>query len=745
MSEDKVSPDQVNVEKINLEETGILDPDGKNPNPLTGEKYTKEYKNLAKIWSTFPAYELRKEIIELIKNNQVVVITSATGSGKTVLVPKLALHAYEYNAKIGITLPKQIIAKSAASFSAQTLDVELGGYVGYQYRGSPRDAKSNKTKLLYATDGTVVQYLMHDPSLPQFDCIIIDEAHERKVQIDFLLYLLRETLRLRPDFKVIIMSATIDMTLFKNYYTGFSVGDLAIGTKTNYPIQSIFLDKEVDYKEAVNQGFEIVKKIMREDDVSIPGAHDILFFVTSANEAFDICKRLHAHMVVKKINNHRVFCIEVFSGMDPDKQDMAQHKDLYKNKGNYSRKLVVATNVAESSLTIDGIKYVIDTGYELNAFYDPELRAQRLDLKMITQAQAKQRMGRTGRTEPGICYHMYTKSQFDLSMEKFPLPDIRKTDISAECLRLLNNPKIKDVPQLSKTLSQFIEPPKKRYVKDAVLQLMQLGAIEQKQITPLGTLISDLALDPMIALTLIYAEKYDCFGSMLKIISMITACKNHMNELFIMPTVMLKDREDLMADKKKFFRALDVLNEKFDRTRQIFKHHYGDHMSLMIIYKAFNNVMKRSSDDINFIEEWCWDRFLKIGTLFKARHHFEKYKIARQQIQNANLDLPIKQEIMDLSLEDRIMACILMGFPINTAVRSTKLSKKKEITKVKDVVYKTLSAKGLMTPISKASFLTLEKKPPKRVVYTELFILKGKPDLNIVSIISPKIAKLIDQ
>ena len=403
-----------------MEKIGILDPEGKNNNPLTGKPYSDEYKKLARVWSTFPAYKKALEIIADVIKYQVILIVADTGSGKTVLAPKFVLHAFNYDGRVAITFPKQIIAKSSAEFAAKTLDVEVGKEVGYQYKGSPRDSKSTDTKLLYATDGTIVARLLKDPELKDFDAVIVDEAHERKVQIDFLLYLLRETLKKRPLFRVVIMSATINADLFESYFSKFSFKKIDISGERTYPIQSIFLKSPVRYQEALDEGFKILVTTIHNDDVSKTGAHDILFFVTSSSEAFEMCRKLQEELGKKNIKltqNDNVFCVEVFAGMNPDNQKLAQDRDLYKTKGNYGRKVVIATNVAESSLTIDGIKFVIDSGFELKSSYDPDHRARRLDRKLITNAQAKQRMGRAGRTEPGVCYHLYTKNDFDNLME----------------------------------------------------------------------------------------------------------------------------------------------------------------------------------------------------------------------------------------------------------------------------------------------------------------------------------------
>jgi pre-mRNA-splicing factor ATP-dependent RNA helicase DHX15/PRP43 len=186
---DETTTDEDVTTDINPSKIGILDPDGTNINPLNGEPYSEEYRKLAKVWSKFPAYEKVHEILQALDESQVVLITSGTGSGKTTLLPKFVLHSFGYEKKVAVTLPKQMITESAAEYAAKTLDVTLGREVGYKFKGSKKNTYTDKTKLLFATDGTIVAKLMSDPLLLEFDAVLIDEAHERKVQIDFLLYL----------------------------------------------------------------------------------------------------------------------------------------------------------------------------------------------------------------------------------------------------------------------------------------------------------------------------------------------------------------------------------------------------------------------------------------------------------------------------------------------------------------------------------------------------------------------------
>lgn len=226
--------------------------------------------------------------------------------------------------------------------------------------------------------------------------------------------------------------------------------------------------------------------------------------------------------------------------MNQEKQSLAQDKELYKKSNTYNRKVVMATNVAESSLTIDGLRYVIDTGYELSGTYDAENHARKLERELITQAQAKQRMGRAGRTEPGICYHLYSKDTFENRMEKFPKPDIQTSDITTECLKLISNDKINTTDKLTQTLSNFIEPPKELYLRSAIDTLMQLGAIENNVITKLGQLINNIPADNIFAsLAIIYGKIYNCGFEVMKILSLIEVSKGNISDLYNLPSTIV--------------------------------------------------------------------------------------------------------------------------------------------------------------------------------------------------------------
>lgn len=672
---------------------GILDPLGKNKNPLNNNKYSDEYIKFSNIWSNFPAYKKAKEYIDIIKKNQVILVISGTGSGKTVLFPKYALHSYNYSGKIAITLPKQIITKSAAEFSAKTLDVKLGNEVGYKYKG--HSEKSINTKLLYATDGTIVSKLLFDPLLQEFDCVIIDEAHERKVQIDFLLYLLKETLKKRKKFKIIIMSATINNNIFENYFKSFKYKKIDIGGETNYKIESIFLKNDIKNNDFINKGIEIILDIINSKNIKNYN-NDILFFITSTNEAKKVCNILSS-------KNNSIFCIEVYAGMDKDKQLLAQDESLYRQNNNYKIKVVIATNVAESSLTIKGIKYVIDSGYQLNSSFDIKLKGKKLIKELISNAQAKQRMGRAGRTSPGICYHLYTENTFNNIMKTFPDPDIRTEDITTECLKLLNNDNVLKVKNLKNLLNNFIEPPKDKYINFAIENLNKNNLIVDKKISKFGEIISDLNIDIILAIPIFFSVINNCFKEVINIISIINASNNKLDNIFYDAKYIFKNDES----------NLKTLENKIKQNKKQFYSKYGDHISLLNLYNKFKNNM-------NY--EWCNDNYLNFNTLLKSYKYAKNLNKLKNKLNNIDLnELKINyRSIKNEKLEFRIIHTFLQGYKFQDA------------KKVNNNYYQLKYLKSKKIKIDQKSFILFRKNLPDNIYYHELFINESNKTLNII-------------
>lgn len=531
----------MNTDLNNNSNIGIFDPDGLNSNPLNQESYSNNYKNLAKFWSGLPAYKMAKNIVELIIQNDIILIKSGTGSGKTVLIPKLALHANNYKGRIIITLPKKIITKKAAEFAAKTLDVELGEEVGYQFKGD--NLKSKKTILLYSTDGSLISQIKSDPMLKSIDIIIIDEAHERKVQIDLLLYLLKNAIKLRKEkkmnpLKLIIMSATINENLFEVYYKDFSFKWIELAGTPNFPIKSIYLESKLDlkYNQYLEKGSEIIENIVKNINSNnknfIEG--DILFFVCTVSECNKLTEKLESIL-------SDCFIMGLYSNFDPELEQYINSNIKFKELNpNYKRRIFISTNVAESSLTIDGIVYVIDSGLELSVKFNPIKNTNNMGKNFITQAQMTQRKGRAGRTKPGVCYHLYTLKQQEECL-KFPEPEIKCIDIKNTCLTMIKlgmdlNPDTNfGVKEAIHLFTHFIEPPGEQFILNGFNFAIEHELIgSDSLLSNIGKLIVASKFDVQDGLSLLYAWNQSnlVFEAVLKIIIICSFLKSGINDLF---------------------------------------------------------------------------------------------------------------------------------------------------------------------------------------------------------------------
>ena len=546
-----------------------MDPDGINKNPLTGENYSQTYKDLGQVWSTFPAYYKAYEILDSIKTNQITFIVSGTGSGKTVLIPKFALHYTDYKGKVGVTLPKRVVTKSAASFAALTLDVKLGKEVGYLYKGSPKDMVGTDNKIVYMTDGVLIMKFVKDPILSEFEVIVIDEAHERKVQIDLLMLFIKKILQSgkRPDLRVIIMSATIDGSKYQKYFSGITSNIINISGQPNYEIETYYLEKLS--KSYMVDGLDLIEKLINSGI-----KRDMLFFITTSNEAYQLCKAIRQKFP-------RVYCIEVYADMDKSLNIYAESSDKYLELGNYDQKLIMATNVAESSLTIDGLKYVIDSGYELYSYFNPEYFGQILEKKMISRAQAFQRRGRVGRTEPGICYELLTKSQFE-SLDDYPTPDILRQDITPDMLKIIQLTENKTYAEGYELMNQLMDPPKKTFI-DVAHDLYEMYNIidSSGKITKIAYDITQFSSVPINrTLFLIYAYQMHCAKEASIIIAMAEVLDGKLNNLFL--------KADTICDSDCQKPAAKKLLKKLAQKK-------GDHFTYLKIYQEYKSIQDQKA------------------------------------------------------------------------------------------------------------------------------------------------------
>ena len=614
--------------------SGLYDPNGLYNNPLTNQPYQnlyadevlsdkspKTYTNLAKIWSDKIVYHNKDAIIESIANNQITLATAGTGVGKTILVPRMALHAFDYKEKVICTIPKKLPTRENAQFIAQCMDVKLGEQVGYFYQGENNTNKNGiETKLTFTTTGSLISSMVgSDPLLSNYKCVIIDEAHERSVETDLLLLLLKKACMKRRDLKVVIMSATIDLDKFRNYFpkSVFKFGEIDAGSETTYPVSVKWIDRPKDWKV---DAIDITMRILKKTKVG-----DIMIFVKAKGDAVQLYTGIEKSMNEfrktfktksrtqkkshttsnKKSHSTRTstssstraqiippeyeinpYCAILDGKTTKKDADIATNEHLYKSlrdsKGYpYTRKIVITTNVAESSITVNGIVYIIDAGLEYTASYDPSLRVRKLLESNIAQSAVKQRKGRAGRTQPGYCFHLYNEREYS-QFEHYPIPAIEKQDITTTILDLLRMKEVNTIEKMRVFLDQFISPPHERFIINALNTLYALGAIttmnSEGQITPMGLALCKFrALPPNFARSIIASHFYGCSRSVCDIIALATVADGRLDTIFI------KYRED----KKK---SKDQNKKEFSKHKSIMKsyeHEYGDYMSILNAYRMY--------------------------------------------------------------------------------------------------------------------------------------------------------------
>ena len=429
-----------------------------------------------------PVYQQREKILQELHHNQVIVVESPTGSGKTTQLPLILYYdLFEENEMVGVTQPRRIAAVSVCEYIAEQIDSPIPGTVGYKMRFEDQTADSTRIKIM--TDGILLQELKTDPYLTQYSVIMVDEAHERSLNIDFILGLLKKILEARPDFKVIISSATINAEIFSSYFGGAPI--VHIETEM-YPVQVIHDPPESrGGPEALIDKIEgIVVKAIREKHKG-----DILIFLSGEKLIKDTLARLEASPVSKKL-----LLLPLYGRLSKEEQDRVF---IPTPKG--KTKVVISTNIAETSVTIDGITMVIDSGLAKLNYYSPRTFTSSLIEGPISKASCNQRKGRAGRTQPGVCYRLYTKKDYE-SRELFTLEEIYRTDLSEVILRM-SELGITDFENFD-----FISSPGRPGIKGGIETLRMLDAIdEERHLTRIGRMMVDFPLIPRHARILVEA------------------------------------------------------------------------------------------------------------------------------------------------------------------------------------------------------------------------------------------------
>ncbi|KAJ4830153.1 hypothetical protein Tsubulata_019942 [Turnera subulata] len=513
---------------------------------------------------SLPIYKLKKELIQAVHDNQVLVVIGETGSGKTTQVTQyLAEEGYTTRGRIGCTQPRRVAAMSVAKRVAEEFGCRLGEEVGYAIRFE--DCTGPDTAIKYMTDGMLLREILIDDNLSQYSVIMLDEAHERTVHTDVLFGLLRRLVRRRPDLRLIVTSATLDAEKFSAYF--FNCNIFTIPGRT-FPVEILYTKQpESDYLDAAL--ITVLQIHLTEPE------GDILLFLTGQEEIDFACQSLYERMNGLGKNVPELIILPVYSALPSEMQSR-----IFEPAPPGKRKVVVATNIAEASLTIDGIFYVIDPGFAKQNVYNPKQGLDSLVITPISQASAKQRAGRAGRTGPGKCYRLYTESAYRNEMSPTSIPEIQRINLGHTTLTM----KAMGIDDLLSF--DFMDPPSAQALISAMEQLYSLGALDEEGLlTKLGRKMAEFPLEPPLSKMLLASVDLGCSDEILTIIAMIQT-----GNIFYRPR-----EKQAQADQRraKFFQA------------------EGDHLTLLAVYEAWKAK--------NFSGPWCFESFVQSRSLRRAQ------------------------------------------------------------------------------------------------------------------------------
>ncbi|MCQ2042477.1 ATP-dependent helicase HrpA [Stutzerimonas kunmingensis] len=539
---------------------------------------------------SLPIAAKRDEIKAALEKHQVLVIAGETGSGKTTQLPKICLEIGRgVHGLIGHTQPRRLAARSVATRVAEEIGTPLGELVGYQVRFEDQSKDSSLIKLM--TDGILLAETQHDRFLERYDTIIVDEAHERSLNIDFLLGFLKTLLPRRPDLKVIITSATIDLQRFSEHFDGAPIVEVSGRT---YPVETWYrplaaeIDEDGNRVEddlTVDQGILAALDEIAAHEQSVgkrPG--DVLVFLPGEREIRDAAE------VLRKAYLKFTEVLPLYARLTP-----AEQQKIFQPRP--GRKIVLATNVAETSLTVPGIRYVIDSGTARISRYSYRAKVQRLPIEAVSQASANQRKGRCGRVEPGICIRLYSEEDF-LGRPEFTDPEILRTNLAAVILQMLHL-RLGDIQDFP-----FIEPPDGKAISDGFNLLQELSAVNREnQLTPLGRQLARLPIDPRLGRMLLEAAQQ---GSLAEV-------------LIVASALSVQDVRERPADRQ----------QAADQAHAQWKDPDSDFAALINIWRGFEE--KRQELGSNPLRSWCRKNFLNYLRLREWRDaHRQLTLIARE-------------------------------------------------------------------------------------------------------------------
>jgi pre-mRNA-splicing factor ATP-dependent RNA helicase DHX15/PRP43 len=605
-------------------------------NPFTGEAFSQRYLSILKTRRDLPVHAQRDEFLQLYQKSQILVFVGETGSGKTTQIPQFILYddlPQSEHKLVACTQPRRVAAMSVAQRVAQEMDVKLGEEVGYSIRFE--DMTSSKTILKYMTDGMLLREAMNDHDLKRYSTIILDEAHERTLATDVLMGLLKEVVVRRPDLKLVIMSATLDAQKFQRYFNDAPL--LAVPGRT-HPVEIFYTpEPERDYVEAA------LRTVLQIHATEAEG--DILLFLTGEEEIEDAARKisLEADEMIREADAGPLKVYPLYGTLPP-----AQQQKIFepappprREGGRPGRKCIIATNIAETSLTIDGIVYVVDPGFSKQKVYNPRIRVESLLVSPISKASAQQRAGRAGRTRPGKCFRLYTEAAFKKELIEQSYPEILCSNLSSTVLEL-KKLGIDDLVHFD-----LMDPPAPETLMRALEELNYLACLDDDgNLTQMGRLASEFPLDPALAVMLISSPEFYCSNEILSLTALLSV-----PQIFVRPASARKRADDMKG---------------------LFAHADGDHLTLLNVYHAFKSEEAQANP-----RQWCHDHFLSLRALQSA----DNVRLQLKRIMERE-----ELELMSTPFEDKkyyenIRRALVSGFFMQVA---KKEANGKTYTTVKD-------------------------------------------------------------
>mmetsp|Transcript_57831 Transcript_57831/g.152186 ORF Transcript_57831/g.152186 Transcript_57831/m.152186 type:complete len:1158 (+) Transcript_57831:156-3629(+) len=569
-----------------------------------GQKSAKPIKEQREF---LPIFKLRNELLQAIHDNQVLIVIGETGSGKTTQITQyLAEAGYTSRGVIGCTQPRRVAAMSVAKRVAEEFGCRLGQEVGYAIRFE--DQTGPETAIKYMTDGMLLREVLNDSAVSKYSVIMLDEAHERTISTDVLFGLLKKAVKQRPELKVIVTSATLDAEKFSTYF--FNSHIFTIPGRT-FPVEILYSkDPEQDYVEAALM-------TVLQIHLTEPSG-DILVFLTGQEEIDTACQILHERMQkLEAMSPPPLIILPVYSALPSEMQTM-----IFEPPPPGCRKCIVATNIAEASLTIDGIFFVVDPGMAKMKTYNAKTGMDSLLITPVSQANARQRAGRAGRTGPGKCYRLYTELAYRNEMLSTSVPEIQRTNLSNVVL-LLKAMGINDMLSFD-----FMDPPPVETMINAMESLWTLGALDDEGLlTRLGRKMAEFPMEPNLSKMLLTSVDLRCSDEIMTIVSMLSV-----QNVFYRP----KDKQALSDQKKARFHQAE-----------------GDHCTLLEVYKGWAHN--------RFSNPWCYENFIQARALRRSQD------VRKQMI---TLMDRYKFEIVSCGNDyNRIRKCIVAGYFSNACRR----------------------------------------------------------------------------